>query len=76
VQKLNAEYRKKKRIYYTCSITCLTENVFPLSLALTLTLTETLNLKHNNIFGTTNDAIFEKVYRYRKKHTHKHESII
>jgi len=47
------------RIYYTCSKTRLTENVFPLTPALTVTLTlililsQTLTLKHNNVLGLT-----------------------
>jgi len=51
------------RIYYTYSKTGLTENVFPLIPALTLTLTLTLFLNHNNVFELT--SFFEKVYIYR-----------
>jgi len=40
------------RIYYTCLKTHLTENVFSLTL--------TLTLKHNNIFGIRNDSIFSR----------------
>jgi len=47
------------RIYYICSKIRLTENVYPLTPALTRTLT----LKHNNVFKLK--SFFEKVYRYQ-----------
>jgi len=63
-------------IYYTCSKICLTENVFPLTSALTLTLTFSdwqitfldwwIIFLHNYIFGLRNDVFFfQKMYRYQ-----------
>jgi len=42
-------------MYYTCSKIRLTENIFSLTptLTLTLILTPTLTLKHNNLFELT-----------------------
>jgi len=56
----NFQVSRDTRIYYICSKTRLTENVFLLTPALTLT------LKHNNVFGMTKvTSFFEKVYRYQ-----------
>jgi len=53
----------QNRFYCTCSKTRLTENVFPLTSTLLLT------LNPNPVFEMT--SFFEKVYRYRKKITFK-----